>query len=824
MDRVTLTETYLAELEAAGTPAEELLAGLPHNKIVNSGKPSGLGRWLARPVFLGDAELTRLTADLDNLLTALESLPRKLFGGDFAAFARAVGLTEPQVAAVMQNRGERLTRQSRADLVCDGTGFKLLEFNIGSAIGGMDNVDVCRELLTVPVLARFAERYGLTFVDSLRGQVHNILTETGFSAGDHPVVALTEWPSAFPDELPYLTQLCGRWRELGLDAVPCHLGQLEVRDGRVRLAGRPVDIIVRTFLIRDVVGPDASRLTTAVFEAARRGEVKIFTPLDTAAYASKGALSLLSEESNRHLFTPEVVASLDRILPWTRRVRREEVTLENGDRVDLVEYALSHAEDLVLKPTSLFGGKGVVLGWADDLTPEAWRALLLAALDSPHVLQRRVRHVLETVPIPGGGVDRFRPVWGIATGVDGFMGGSVRALPSAAGDAVVSLANGAHIGALLHETPAPLAGAAPEVSRRRLWGSATVMKAAVFHGRGDVRVQEWPAPPAPGPGEIQLAVVRAGICGTDVEEFTSGPHLIPLTRPHFASGHHGPLVIGHEMVGEVVATGPGVDTFAPGDMVVPGSGVSCGDCRWCVRGRTNICGRYYTLGLHVDGGLAERVNVPARISRSVGDLDPDVAIMAQPLAVALRAVRDITPDPDQTVVVIGLGSIGSLAVAACAARGVRTVGVDVSAARLETGRRAGAGLLIDASHEDASAVIRAVTGGHGADVVIEASGAPAGLATAVNAVCRGGHLRLVGLHRDPSPLDLTRLVLEEVMLDTSKVHICDQDLPEALALLTDHPEIATTALDEVVTLDRLIPDGLERIARGDATGKVVVRL
>ncbi|MGQ4356456.1 zinc-dependent alcohol dehydrogenase [Streptomyces drozdowiczii] len=349
------------------------------------------------------------------------------------------------------------------------------------------------------------------------------------------------------------------------------------------------------------------------------------------------------------------------------------------------------------------------------------------------------------------------------------------------------------------------------------------MKAAVFHGRRDVRVQEWPDPPAPGPGEIQLAMVRASICGTDVEEYASGPHLIPLAKPHFASGHQGPLVIGHEMVGEIVATGPGVDTFAPGDLVVPGSGVSCGECRYCAKGRTNVCARYYTLGLHVDGGLAERVNVPARITRSAGGLDADIAIMAQPLAVALRAVRGITPEPGRTVVVIGLGGIGSLAVAACAARGVETVGVDVSAARLETGRRAGAGLLIDASREDASTAIRTATGGHGADVVIEASGAVAGLATAMNAVCRGGLVRLVGLHRDPSPLDLTRLVLEEITLDTSKVHICDQDLPEALSLLTAHPEIATTALDEVITLDRLVPDGLERIGRGDATGKVVVR-
>ncbi len=107
MDRVALTENYLAELETAGLSSEELLGALPQNKILNSDKPNGVGLWLARPVFLGGEELGRLSGgDLDNLLSALDSLPEKLFGGgDFAAFARAVGLTEPQVEAVMQNRG-----------------------------------------------------------------------------------------------------------------------------------------------------------------------------------------------------------------------------------------------------------------------------------------------------------------------------------------------------------------------------------------------------------------------------------------------------------------------------------------------------------------------------------------------------------------------------------------------------------------------------------------------------------------------------------------------------------------------------------------------
>ncbi|MEU9802130.1 hypothetical protein [Streptomyces sp. NPDC051000] len=453
MDRVALTEEYLAELAGGNLKTSELLGGLPQNKILNSDKPNGMGQWLSRPLFLGRDEHTRLAGDLDNLLNALSSLPDRLFGGDFAAFASAGGLNEVQVAAVMRNRGARMTRQTRADLICDEAGFKLLELNIGSAVGGMDNVDVCRELLAHPVLAEFAERHGLTFMDSLREQVNNILVESGFAPGDRPVVALTEWPSVFEDEIPYMTQLCERWGELGLDASPCHLGQLEVRDGRVWLGEKPVDIIVRTFLIRDLLTPGAEELTAPVFDAANRGEVRIFTPLDTTAYASKGALAMLSDENNRGLFSAEELASLDRILPWTRMVRPGLVTLEDGERVDLVAYAVEHQADLVLKPTSLSGGKGVVLGWSDDLTPAQWREQIDLALESPYVIQRRIRSVLESVPVDEDGtLGRFRPVWGVVTGVNGFTGASVRAIPEAAGDVVVNVVNGAHVGGVLHQT------------------------------------------------------------------------------------------------------------------------------------------------------------------------------------------------------------------------------------------------------------------------------------------------------------------------------------------------------------------------------------
>lgn len=449
MTGMSLTAEYLAHVVESGAGADELIGGQPKSDLLNTFYD---GKYLSRPLFIGHAERVQLHADLENLRTALAGLPDLLFGGDFAAFARAVGLTEVQVSAIMRGRGASMTRQTRADLFLDETGFKLLELNIGSAVGGMDNADMCRELLEHPVLAEFAESRGLGYVDSLREQVNNIVVECGFTPGDRPVVALTDSPESYVQMIPYMRLLCERWAELGLDAHPCHLGQLEARDGRVWLGERPVDVVFRTFLIGDLVkSPRTAALMDPILDAAERGEVKIFTPMDSAAYASKGALALLSDERHRELFAPEVLASLDRILPWTRMVRPGPVTLETGERVDLVDHALAHQHDLTLKPTSLAAGDGVLLGWAHTTTPDLWREQLHAALDAPFVLQRRVRPLPQLFPDASGDLRPWTTLWGVFTVVNGYGGAFIRAIPETSGDVVVNISNGAHGGALLQE-------------------------------------------------------------------------------------------------------------------------------------------------------------------------------------------------------------------------------------------------------------------------------------------------------------------------------------------------------------------------------------
>jgi threonine dehydrogenase-like Zn-dependent dehydrogenase len=338
------------------------------------------------------------------------------------------------------------------------------------------------------------------------------------------------------------------------------------------------------------------------------------------------------------------------------------------------------------------------------------------------------------------------------------------------------------------------------------------MKAAVYHGPGDVRIESVPDPDGARGGDLVIEVARAAICGTDSSEWSHGPL---LARP--------PVVLGHEFVGRVVDAGPDADGFAVGDRVVSGAGISCGQCEWCRSGRTNLCAEYRTIGLHVDGGLAEYVRSPAFVCRRVpGGVSDDAASLSQPLAVALHAVRRSGLQAGQACAVIGVGGIGAFIVAGAVARGASPlIALDVDDARLETARALGAHAALNVRDRTLADMVLEHTAGEGAHVVIEASGTAGGPSAALAAARRGGRVLIVGLQAAPRELDLFSFTVREVDLVTTLAHVCDVDLPDALALL-DSSDVAPTVIDRVIGLDDLVDDGIRPLAAGSAKGKIVV--
>jgi (R,R)-butanediol dehydrogenase / meso-butanediol dehydrogenase / diacetyl reductase len=317
-------------------------------------------------------------------------------------------------------------------------------------------------------------------------------------------------------------------------------------------------------------------------------------------------------------------------------------------------------------------------------------------------------------------------------------------------------------------------------------------------------------------------VIRAGICGSDAAEFSRGPVVTPLRTPNPRSGHHGPVILGHEFVGRVIGIGGDVDDRLLGQRVVPGAGVWCGTCAWCRQGRPNLCEQYFTLGLQAHGGMAEFVAAPARICVPVpGAVSDDGAAMAQPFALALHALDRARLSPDDTVWINGAGGIGGFLIAGAAARGCRTIiASDVAPQRLRLATELGATHVVDASNVGTE-VAEITTGG--VDVAIEASGAPGTLDAVITATRRGGRVLVVGLPKQPPVVDTADIALRELDLLGTVAHICDRNIPQALDILAATPSVGNAA-DRVIPLDDLVGDGLQPLCQGQVTGKVLVEM
>ncbi len=345
------------------------------------------------------------------------------------------------------------------------------------------------------------------------------------------------------------------------------------------------------------------------------------------------------------------------------------------------------------------------------------------------------------------------------------------------------------------------------------------MRAAVYHGAHDIRVTDADTP-LRAPGEVLIRVTRSGICGTDATEWAVGPKVFPVTTPHRVTGHVGPMIPGHEFVGVVVDAAAG-SGFSVGDRVASGAGVWCGRCARCLEGRTNMCESYYTFGLSRDGGMAGFVSSPAEnLVRIPDGLSDDHAGLAQPLAVGIHAARRSGARAGDRVVVIGGGAIASFVIA-----GLRHL-ADVEILVVEfPGPKQARALRFGAAHvaspgPELADEVSAAFGGARPDVVIEASGAPGQLATAVALVRDGGRVLAVGLPKAKPELDVHSMVFREITIDSSLAHVCDTDLGPALDILAAGV-VGPELLQAVVPLEEL-PAQLELLASGLLDGKVLI--
>ena len=247
---------------------------------------------------------------------------------------------------------------------------------------------------------------------------------------------------------------------------------------------------------------------------------------------------------------------------------------------------------------------------------------------------------------------------------------------------------------------------------------------------------EIPEPPKPGPGEALMRVHRVGICGTDISGYLG-------KMPFFSY----PRIPGHELGVEVLAVGEGVTNIKVGDRCSVEPYINCGNCHSCRRGHTNCCTTNKTLGVMCDGGMTERIILPARKLHSSAKLNYEQLALVETLAIGCHAVNRGNPKADEVVLVIGAGPIGLSVIEFAKLVAKKTIVMDMNEQRLAFVReKMGVPDTIMAKDDGSEvAQLEAMTDGQLADVVVDATGSNKSMAQALNYCAFKGRLVYVGI-------------------------------------------------------------------------------
>ena len=337
------------------------------------------------------------------------------------------------------------------------------------------------------------------------------------------------------------------------------------------------------------------------------------------------------------------------------------------------------------------------------------------------------------------------------------------------------------------------------------------MRAARFHARNDIRVEDIPEPEL-RPGTVAIDVAWCGICGTDLHEYLEGPIFVPPAgHPHPISGESAPVTMGHEFSGTITALGQGVDDLEVGQNVVVEPYIIAEDVdtspgqSYQLSKDMNFIG----LGGH-GGGLSEKIVVQRRWVHPIGDIPLDQAALIEPLSVAHHAATRSGAAAGQTAIVGGAGPIGLLTAAVLKAKGLTVFISELSEARKAMAKSTGvADEVFDPRESYVAESVRQRTDGKGSDVGFECSSVPAVLDMLIDATRPGGVIVNVSIWGHRPEVDLPSLVLKEIDLRGTIGYAGDH--PETIRLVSEGTIDLSAFITARIGLDDLITGGFDEL-------------
>ncbi len=306
---------------------------------------------------------------------------------------------------------------------------------------------------------------------------------------------------------------------------------------------------------------------------------------------------------------------------------------------------------------------------------------------------------------------------------------------------------------------------------------------------------ERPEPSEPGPHQVVVAPEAVGICGSDY-------HFFAGELSEAAGGSQFPRIQGHEIGARIVALGSGCRReLEVGQRVALWPLQACGECYPCSVGRPNTCDAFELIGIHVDGGLQERLSVPEDQVYPLRASDPAVAALAEPVSIAVRAVNRARVERGERVVVLGAGPIGQCICLVARERGARALVVDLQESRLELSRSMGAETLLWTGIDEVVAFARRWASPAGPPVVFDATGAPAAVRAMVDMVASAGRAVQVGMSGEEVSLRIGSLTEKEI--DLLGVSCCGAaEFGQAVAVVERNADVLERLVSHRFALDQ----------------------
>ena len=342
------------------------------------------------------------------------------------------------------------------------------------------------------------------------------------------------------------------------------------------------------------------------------------------------------------------------------------------------------------------------------------------------------------------------------------------------------------------------------------------MRAIVTEAAGTIEVLERPEPREPGPGEVVVHPQAVGICGSDY-------HFFAGELSDAAGGSQFPRIQGHEVAGTIAAVGPDCRAdLRPGVRVAIWPLHACGRCYPCRVGRPNTCENFKLSGIHLDGGLQERLAIGQAQVFPISVEDPVVAAMAEPVSIAVRAIHRARVTPGEKVVVLGAGPIGQAVCLVARERRADVLLVDLQESRLALARELGAETVPWSGVEPVVACARRWAAPSGPPVVVDATGAAAAVEAMFEMVAPAGRAVQVGMSGDRVPLRVG--VLTEKELDVLGVSCCGNgEFGEAVGVVERNGPLLARLVSHQFALEQA-PEALRyAMSNPNEVMKVVIR-